>query len=93
MTPEQIEAEIATLRRELENQKKRGLQWGRVSYVVALLLFVVIGIRMVRTGEDPPTPMMFLGLTFLFLGSAFTTVYQPFRHRWRRQAPENSTAA
>jgi ABC-type transport system involved in cytochrome bd biosynthesis fused ATPase/permease subunit len=60
MTPAQMEAEIATLIRqqEQENQKKRLLRWG-LGLVVAILIpsLVSVGLMIVGTGEDHPTPM------------------------------------
>jgi hypothetical protein len=54
MTPAQMEAEIATLiRQQQENQKKRLLRWG-LGLVVAILIpsLVSVGLIIMGTGED-----------------------------------------
>jgi hypothetical protein len=60
MTPAQMEAEIATLVRQQqqENQKKRLLCWG-LGLVVAILIpsLVSAGLMIMGRGEDHPPPM------------------------------------
>ncbi len=60
MTPAQMDAEIATLiRQQQENQKKRRLRWGLGLGVVSSILGVVsIALRMMAMGEDHPPPMI-----------------------------------
>jgi hypothetical protein len=60
MRPAQLEAEIATLiRQQQENQKKRRLRVGLGFGVVSLILGAVsIGLRIMGTGEDHPPPMI-----------------------------------
>ncbi|HEY2534665.1 MAG TPA: hypothetical protein VGJ20_43290 [Xanthobacteraceae bacterium] len=85
MTTEQIEAEIATLQRQQEDQKKHWLRWGRASFVMGLILYGAVGLKMVLTGEDPSPPMEFIGLTFFFVGLAFATTSRPLSFARRRQ--------
>lgn len=60
MTPAQMEAEIATLiwQQQQQNQKKRLLRWGS-GLAVAILIpsLVSVGLMIMRTGENHPPPM------------------------------------
>jgi hypothetical protein len=67
MTPEELEAEIKSLRQQQEDQKRNWFRWGLASFGIFTVLYIVIGIKMAITGADPPPPMMFIALTFLFL--------------------------
>jgi succinate-acetate transporter protein len=87
MTPEELEAEIKSLRQQQEDQKRNWFRWGLASFGIFTVLYIVIGIKMAITGADPPPPMMFIALTFLFLGLVFTTTGRPiaFRFWFRRK--------
>jgi hypothetical protein len=77
MTLEQLETEIATLRRQQDAQKKHWLRWGLASNAVGLLLCAVVLLKVALTGDDPPPPMTFIVLTLLFVGLAFITAGRP----------------
>jgi hypothetical protein len=74
MTLEQIEAEIAMFKRQQENQKKLWRRCGQAFFVWGLILCAVVGARMALTGEDPPPPMLFITLTSMYVGLAFSFV-------------------
>ncbi len=86
MTTEEMEAEIKSLRQQHEDQKKHWLRWGFASSCIAVTLFIVIGIKMLMTGADPPPAMIFIALTFVFVGLAFTTAGLPPLFLSRRRA-------
>ena len=73
MTLEQMEAEITSLRQEQEKQRKFWRRWGIASTVVTLVLLAAIFARVVMTGADPASPMLFIVLTFVFLSIAFNS--------------------
>jgi len=77
MTLEQLEAEVATLRRQQDNQKKHWLRWGLASNAVSLMLCTAVLLKVALTGNDPPPPMIFIVLTLLFVGLAFITAGRP----------------
>jgi uncharacterized RDD family membrane protein YckC len=72
MTPLQMEAEIASLQQQQAEQKKHWLRWGLASYAIGIALCVAVLIRVALTGADPAPPMIFIVLTFIYFGSAFT---------------------
>jgi hypothetical protein len=84
MIPMQIEAEIARLQQQQADQKKHWLRWGLASNAVAVTLCAVVLIKVALTGADPAPPMIFIVLTFIFFGSAFTTAARPPALRWFR---------
>jgi uncharacterized RDD family membrane protein YckC len=73
MTPLQMEAEIARLQQQQADQKKHWLRWGLASYAIGIALCVAVLIRVALTGADPAPPIIFIVLTFIYFGSAFTT--------------------
>lgn len=77
MTIEQLETEIATLRRQQDGEKKHWLRWGMASNAASLVLCAVVLAKVALTGDDPPSPMIFIALTFLFVGLAFITAARP----------------
>jgi len=86
MTLEQLEAELAMLRRQQDNQKKHWLRWGLASNAASLVLCAVVLLKVALTGDNPPSPMIFIVLTLLFVGLAFITAGRPLAFaRSRRQ--------
>ncbi len=86
MTPEQMRADIESLRRQFEEQKRNWARWGRGSSGIALVLWIAIGIKMARSGADPSPPLLLLSLTFVFLGLAFSNAARPGGFRfWPRR--------
>jgi hypothetical protein len=77
MTLEQIEAEIATLQRQQENQRKHWLRWGYAFLAGSLVLSAVIFLKVALTGDDPSAAMGFIVFTLLFVGISFTTAGRP----------------
>lgn len=74
MTPELIEAEIATLKRQQENQKRHLLRWGLAFEVAGIILCGAVFLGVALTGEDPPPSMIFNVLTLVAIGLAFITL-------------------
>jgi Na+/citrate or Na+/malate symporter len=86
MTLDQLEAEIAALRRQQDDQKKHWRRWGLASYAASLILCAAVLLKVALTGNDPPSPMIFIILTLLFVGLAFVTAGRPLAFaRFRRQ--------
>ncbi len=86
MTPERMQADIESLRRQQEDQKRNWAQWGLGSFGIAIALWIAIGIKMAITGADPSPTMLFISLTFLFLGLAFSNAGRSTVFRfWSRQ--------
>ncbi len=85
MTLEQLETEIATLRRQQDSQKKHWLRWGLASNAGSLVLCAVVLLKVALTGDDPPSPMIFIVLTLLFVGLAFITAARPLAFASPRQ--------
>jgi len=77
MTLEQLETEIATLRQQQDSQKKHWLRWGLASNAASLVLCAAVLLKVALTGDDPPSPMIFIVLTLLFVGLAFMTAARP----------------
>ncbi len=77
MTLQQLEAEIATLRRQRGDQQKHWLRWGLASNAVGVILCAAVLLRVALTGDDPPSPTIFIVLTLLFIGLAFITAGRP----------------
>jgi hypothetical protein len=84
MTLEQLEAEIAVLRRQQDAQKTHWLRWGLASNAGSLILCAVVLLKVTLTGDDPPPPMIFIVLTLLFVGLAFMTAGRPLALAPRR---------
>jgi lipopolysaccharide export LptBFGC system permease protein LptF len=73
MTLEDMQAEIENLRQEQQKQRKFWRRWGLASSCVSLVLVAVVFARVAITGTDPPSPMLFIVLTFVFLSIAFSS--------------------
>jgi ABC-type transport system involved in cytochrome bd biosynthesis fused ATPase/permease subunit len=84
MTPAQMEAKIATLIREQqqENQKKRLLRW-ELGLVVAILIpsLVSVGLMIMGTGEDHPPPMIISLMPLIVILPAVAALVQE-RKSW-----------
>jgi hypothetical protein len=86
MTLEQMQADIESLRQQQDRQRRNWARWGLVSFGIALVLWIAIGIGMAKTGADPSPPMLFIMLTFVFLGLVFSSVGRPNTFRfWPRR--------
>jgi ABC-type transport system involved in cytochrome bd biosynthesis fused ATPase/permease subunit len=87
MTPAQMEAKIATLIREQqqENQKKRLLRWG-LGLVVAILIpsLISVGLMIMGMGEDHPPPMIMSLMPLIVILPAIAALVQE-RKRWLSQ--------
>ena len=79
MTLHELNTEIEILRLQQLDQQKHWCRWGFASNVVAIALCIAVLIRMALTGGNPPPLMIFIVLTYVFLGLAFTTAG---RSRW-----------
>jgi ABC-type transport system involved in cytochrome bd biosynthesis fused ATPase/permease subunit len=87
MTPAQMEAKIATLIREQqqENQKKRLLRW-ELGLVVAILIpsLVSVGLMIMGTGEGHPSPMIISLMPLIVILPAVAALVQE-RKSWVSQ--------
>jgi hypothetical protein len=79
MTSHELNTEIEILRLQQVDQQKHWRRWGFASNVVAIALCIAVLIRTAVTGGTPPPLMIFIVLTYVFLGLAFTTAG---RSRW-----------
>ncbi len=82
MTSQGMNAEIEMLRLQQADHRKHWRRFGLASHAVAVALCIVVLIRMAATGGDPPSPMVFIVLTYLYLGFAFTAAARPRAFRW-----------
>jgi hypothetical protein len=74
MTSQELSVELADLRLERVAYRRLWRRWGFASFIISVLLCAVALTRVAITGEDPPFPMLFLVLTYLFAGLAFTSI-------------------
>jgi len=72
MTSEEMDAEIERLRLQQADQRKHWRRWGFASNGVAIALCIAVLARVAITGSDPPSPMIFIVLTYIYLRFAFT---------------------
>jgi len=87
MTAQQLRAEIANFRQEQMaqmTQRKLWLRFGFASYAIGLLLCVLVIIRVAITGEEAPSPMLFVVLGCMFLGLAFIRAGRSTAFHWSR---------
>ena len=68
-----IDDEIGILQQEQVALRRHWLLWGYASNGIAIALCVAVLLRVAITGDDPPSPMIFITLTYIFLGIAFIT--------------------
>ncbi len=73
MTPQEMIAEIESLRQQQAAQRKLWLRLGFASNGIGLLLAVVVLVKVAITGNDQPPPMIFIVLTYVFLGIVIIT--------------------
>ena len=71
MTPAEMEAEIKSLRQEQDLQRKHWRCWGFAASICGLVLVIVVLLLAASKGSAPQPPMVFIVLTFLFIGLAF----------------------
>jgi hypothetical protein len=71
MTLEDMQAEIASLRQEQDLQRKHWRQWGLAANISGLVLMLVMLLTAASKGTAPPPAIVFVGLTFVFIGLAF----------------------
>jgi hypothetical protein len=82
MTAQELSAEIANFRQEQIAQRKLWLRWGFASYGIGLLRCVMVIVKVAITGEEAPSPMLFVVLGYMFLGVANAGRSTAFR--WSR---------
>jgi len=85
MTAQQLRAEIANFRQEQMAQmaqRKLWLRFGFASYGIGLLLCVLVIVKVAITGEEAPSPMLFVVLSTMFLGLAFIRAGRSTTSRW-----------
>ncbi|MGO9049580.1 MAG: hypothetical protein ACLQFW_22320 [Xanthobacteraceae bacterium] len=82
MTSQELDAEIERLRLQQAEQRKHWRRWGFASNGVAVVLCIAVLVRVAITGSDPPSPMIFIVLTYVYLGLAFTTAGRPGTFPW-----------
>jgi hypothetical protein len=80
--PEEMEAEIKTLRQQQEHQKWNWVRWGLVSFGIAGGVLVYAGIRefMFNRDTDMSFFALFIFLTMVFL-NAGSAIPFPFSRR------------
>jgi hypothetical protein len=71
VTAEQMEAEIAALRQELDLQRRHWRRCGLAANIAGLVLVLAVLLRAAMTASAPAPSMIFIVLTFLFIGLAF----------------------
>ena len=79
---QEMDAEIDILRQGQVALRRHWLLWGYASNGVAIALCVAVLIRVAITGDDPPSPMIFITLTYIFLGIAFITAGRSRTFPW-----------
>jgi hypothetical protein len=73
-----MNAEIDVLRLEQAALRRHWLRFGFISNAIGVMLCAVVLIKVAITGDDPPAPMIFIVLTYIFLGIAFVTAGRSF---------------
>ena len=73
MTLEDMQTEIENLRREQELQRKHWRRWGLAANIAGLVLALAVLLRAALTASELPSSMLFIVLTLLFVGLAFTS--------------------
>jgi hypothetical protein len=71
MTGPEMDIEIEALRLEQAAQRRHWRRWGFASNAIGLALIAAVLIRVAITGNDPPPVMIFIVLTYVFLGLVF----------------------
>jgi hypothetical protein len=79
MSSHELNTEIEILRLQQADQQKHWRRWGFATNLVAIVLCIAVLIRTAITDGNPPPVMIFIVLTYIFLGLAFTTAG---RSRW-----------
>jgi hypothetical protein len=84
MTSQELSAEIANFRRQQIAQRKLWLRWGFASYGIGLALCVLVIVKVAITGEEAPSPMLFVVVGTMFLGLAFIHAGRSSEFCWSR---------
>jgi hypothetical protein len=71
MTLEDMQAEIASLRQEQDLQRKHWRHWGFTASISGLILVLIMLLIAASKGTAPSPAMLFVVLTFIFMGLAF----------------------
>ncbi len=79
MTLEDMQTEIENLRREQELQRKHWRRWGLAANIAGLVLALAVLLRAALTASELPSSMLFIVLTLLFVGLAFTSAGRGYR--------------
>jgi hypothetical protein len=82
MTSQDSDTAIDLVRQEQAALRKHWLRWGFASNGIAIALCAAVLIRVAITGDDPPPPMIFITLTYIFLGIAFITAGRSRAFPW-----------
>jgi hypothetical protein len=82
MTSQELDAEIERLRLGQAEQRKHWRRLGLASNGIAIVLCIAVLVRVAITGSDPPSPMIFIVLTYVYLGLAFTTAGRSGAFPW-----------
>jgi len=82
MTSQELDAEIEQLRLQQAHQRKHWRRWGLAGNGIAVVLCIAVLVRMAITGSDPPSPMIFIVLTYVYLGLAFTAAGRSGARPW-----------
>jgi hypothetical protein len=84
MTSQELNAAIANFRQQQIAQRKLWVRWGFTSYGIGLLLCVLVIIKVAITGDEAPSPMLFVVLGYMLLGLAFIHAGRSTAFRWSR---------
>jgi hypothetical protein len=79
MTLEEMQAEIANLRQEQNLQRKHWRRWGFAASITGLVLVVVNLLQAATKGVALSPAVLFIVLTFVFIGLAFTCAGRGYR--------------
>ena len=79
MTLEDMQAEIASLRQEQDLQRKHWRRWGFAASITGLVLVVVNLLLAATKGTALSPAVLFIVLTFVFVGLAFTCAGRGYR--------------
>jgi dipeptide/tripeptide permease len=84
MTSQELNAAIANFRQQQIAQRKLWVRCGFGSYGIGLMLCLVVIVKVAITGDEAPSPMLFVVLGYMFLGLAFIHAGRSTAFRWSR---------